>query len=88
MLLFILLPIYFNLTNYGCCTDAFLGKASFFYFADILAYKKAGIMYPLHLRVDGFTQLTNATGRFYTTKAKGVDGSTQLEATTGTLVDN
>ena len=25
---FILLPIYFNLTNYGCCTDAFLGKAS------------------------------------------------------------
>lgn len=36
-------------------------------------------MYPLHLRVDGFTQLTNATGRFYTTKAKGVDGSTQLD---------
>ena len=38
-------------------------------------------MYPLHLRVDGFTQLTSETGRFYTTKAKGVDGSTQLEAT-------
>ncbi len=45
-------------------------------------------MYPLHLRVDGFTQLTSETGRFYTTKAKGVDGSTQLEATTGTLVHN
>jgi len=66
----------------------FWGKASFFYFADILAYKKAGIMYPLYLRVDSFTQLTNETGRFYTTKAKGVDGSTQLEATTGTLVHN
>ena len=51
------------------------------------------IRYPLYEGVyrilpDGFTQLANETGRFYTTKAKGVDGSTQLEATTGTLVHN
>ena len=68
--------------------NAFYSKTSLFYFTDILTYKKTGITYSLHLRVDGFTQLANETGRFYTTKAKGVDGSTQLEATTGTLVHN
>ena len=68
--------------------DTFYSKTYLFYFTDILTYKKTGITYSLHQRVSGFTQLTSKTGHFYTTKAKGVDGSTQLEATNGTLLHN
>jgi len=49
--------------------DTFYLKISLFYFTDIPTYKKN--------RDYLFPSLTG--GRFYTTKAKGVDGSTQLK---------